>query len=252
MKIFVAANNKGGVGKSELTRRLLIAWARMGARVVGIDLDGQANLSDDLTSVNAMANGGWYAKCAEHSITDVLEMRCDLAAALTTVYLSNNHSFRIALADGELDNTADDMTTRPLAIMVLKNAIEQTGDLADILIIDCPPNLGPLTYSAFIAAGRDGQVIVPARPDEKSYKGVLRVGAKLREIRQLLGAAPSIRGIVAGQVRDTTSHRNGLLLLSQTGLPLLASIPLRDGVKADAELDAAYTALAIDLLVEAA
>lgn len=249
MKTWVVANNKGGVGKSELTRRLLIAWARLGKRVVGIDLDGQANLSDD---VGQRLGDGVTLDRAHRSITDVLEMRCELTEALTTVNLPGGASFRIAMADGELDNTADDMTTRPLAIMVLKNAIEQTEDLADILIIDCPPNLGPLTYSAFIAAGRDGRVIVPARPDEKSYKGVLRVGAKLCEIRQLLGAAPSIRGIVAGQVRDTIAHRNGLQLLAQTDLPILASIPLRDGAKADAELDAAYSALAVDLLTEGA
>lgn len=247
--IIAVVNNKGGVGKSELTRRLLIAWARMGLCVTGIDLDGQANLSDD---IGQRLGEGVTLRRANRSITDVLEMRCDLPDAITTVTMPDG-SFQIAMADGELDNTADDMTTRPLAIMVLKNAIEQAAQyLGGIVIIDCPPNLGPLTYSALIAAGRDGQVIIPARPDEKSYKGVLRVGAKLAEIRQLLGAAPSIRGIVAGQVRDTIAHRNGLQLLAQTGLPILASIPLRDGAKADAELDAAYSALAVDLLAEGA
>lgn len=247
MIIFVIANNKGGVGKSELTKRLLLAFARMGKKATGIDLDGQANLSDD---ISARLGPDVTLNWAFRSITDVLEMRCDLTDAITTVTMPAG-AFQMVMADGELDNTADDMTTRPLAIMVLKNAIEQSAAaLGDIVLIDCPPNLGPLTYSAFIAAGRDGRVIVPARPDAKSTKGVERVAAKLVEIRQLLGAAPLIHGIVAGQVRETNTHRAGLALLQGTGERLLATIPLREGADADTELDAAYATLAADLLRE--
>ncbi len=39
------ANNKGGVGKSTTTAAIGHAWAKMGKKVLFVDLDSQANLT---------------------------------------------------------------------------------------------------------------------------------------------------------------------------------------------------------------
>ena len=48
-KVISFMNNKGGVGKTTSAHSIGLAWARMGNRILFIDLDSQANLTSMLS-----------------------------------------------------------------------------------------------------------------------------------------------------------------------------------------------------------
>lgn len=227
VKIAVA-NNKGGPAKTETVKRLGYAFASMGYQVTLLDLDGQANLSDALG-----------ADDASPTMSQVLDGKCELVDALRIIELTGGRRLCLVRADDELNDTADDLVSKPLGILRLKQAFERCPDahLGQIVLMDCPPNLGTLTFSAFIAATH---VLIPAMPLAHSIKGVGRVLAKLEEVKQGLGHQPTVLGTLATMVRKNIKHDEGIAMLTAMDLPLLGQIPLCDAQYADGVLNAAY------------
>ena len=149
-------------------------------------------------------------------------------------------------ADGALDDTADDLITIPLGVLRLKNALEREQFRDEMLLIDCPPNLGSLTFSALIAAD---YVIIPTTPAAWSINGVRRVSEKIEDIRGALGAAPPILGAIATMVRPTAEHTAGVKALEAPDMPrLLGTIPVRGGIDAASDLLTSYMRVAGVLL----
>ena len=224
--VIAIANNKGGVGKTETTYRLGKDLAEQGYHVLVIDLDGQHNLTGLLTP-----DGDW-----SDTIADVLQGRMTLPQVIT---VTDEERLYLAPANELLDDVADDLTIQPLGIVRLSRALrdlENSYRSYDFVLIDCPPNVGSLTYSALIAAD---YLILPFRPRLQSLDGVDRIMGKVEEIRNLMGSAPVPLGLVATMVRPVTSHNDVLDRLLQRP-PLLATVPMREGRDAERELDAAY------------
>ena len=231
--IICIANNKGGTGKTETVKRLSIAYAEQGYKVTAIDLDGQANLTDRLLGE---VNG-------QKTITDVLEGHCLLDEAFYS--LPSNPNICLIPANGDLDDTADDMVIKPLGIMRLKNAIERSS-LEGLVLIDCPPNLGALTFSAFVTSD---YVLIPAKPEPGAIKGIDRVLSKLDEVREGLGNAPAILGTIATMTRHTAQHQTGIEQMQTEGKPpCLTQIPLYGGRDMEQRLNPLYGELAKELM----
>lgn len=237
MYTIAVANNKGGTGKTTTARHLAQALIGLWQTVTLIDLDGQGNLS----RACGVPDG------AAHTIADVLRRRT--ATPLIDAACTLGQDGAIVPANGDLDDVADDLAVEPLGILRLKMAIDayRVSKFAPgFVVIDCPPNVGSLTFSALIAA--DG-VVVPAQPSAMSVRGVERIVYKVNEIHEKLGYGPRILGIVATLVReDIPSHAAGLAMLQTTRLPLLGKIPRREGAQAETQLGECYAGVTERLL----
>ena len=239
------ANNKGGVGKTMATLMVGMALASRGYRVALMDLDGQANLTDALV-------GSTRGQRPEPNVGHVLAQPQALLGVVQNVttlldvvvgVVALGASAWLLPSDENLDDVADDLVTRPLGVLRLRSALEGTDDLEqlglDFLLIDCPPNLSALTYSALIAAD---YVLIPTKPEEWAIKGVDRVLDKLQEIQAQLGRAPACLGVVATMVQERVEHQKNLTALRWMShrVTLLGQTPLRNGQDADEKLLAAY------------
>ena len=126
-------SQKGGTGKTTAVRTLTDVFRRVDLRVLAVDLDPQANLSDYLD----------VDPDASPTLGDVLAGRAKPREAVHDGIMPAN----LGLAEAEL--ILGGKMGRELA---LKKALGQVRDDYDLILIDCPPSLGLLTVNALVAA----------------------------------------------------------------------------------------------------
>lgn len=132
-------SQKGGTGKTTTVRTLADALRRAGLNVLTVDLDPQGNLSDYCD----------VPPDALPTIADVLAGRADFADAIHDGIVPAN----LQLAEAELALAG--RMGRELALRNLLRDADGSADGAggvDVLLFDCPPNLGLLTVNALVAS----------------------------------------------------------------------------------------------------
>ena len=131
-------SQKGGTGKTTAVRHLAECFSRAGLSVLAVDLDPQGNLSDYFDvdpnahpTIRDVLVGEAKARDAIHpSVGDVRVIPANLSLAEAEVALA-----------GKMGRE-----------LTLRKALRQVDELADVIFLDCPPNLGLLTVNALVAA----------------------------------------------------------------------------------------------------
>lgn len=177
----VVINNRGGVGKSDVTLRLGAALAKRGRRVGLLDLDPQGNLS---------SRAGWVYNEKAPQVTVSEAIQADRVGAMAEVWTSVawdvEYASRMKLAPAwlELENRYAEAGVVGSHLRLAK-ALQGADDDLDHLLIDCPPSLFHLTQMA-MAAG-DG-VLMVSRAEIDSILGAKRVRDFIYEKRSALHA----------------------------------------------------------------
>jgi chromosome partitioning protein len=164
MRVIAIVNQKGGCGKTTSTVNLAGALAADGNRVLVVDMDPQAHatlalgldpddLQTNLYEVLIEPNG---AHRLDSVIVDVTD-RIDLAPS----------SIVLSALEQKLASERQEARTERLAA-----AIRALPPLYDYVLIDCPPNVGLLTFNALRAAR---EVIVPLETSFFAIDGVQKL-----------------------------------------------------------------------------
>lgn len=164
--IFAVTNQKGGVGKSTTVVNLGAYLGALGARVLLVDCDPQANTSSGLGQ--RPDSGGLYDVLvhdlpADRAIVATGEQGVDLLPATA----------QLAGAEVELLET-----DRPNAR--LRDALQSVAASYSYVLLDCPPSMGILTLNALVAADA---VIVPIQCEYLALEGLARLMATLQRVR---------------------------------------------------------------------
>jgi chromosome partitioning protein len=126
-------SQKGGTGKTTAVRTLADVFRRAELSVLAVDLDPQANLSDYFD----------VPPDAEPTIGEVLTGKAKARSAVHDGIIPAN----LRLAEAEL--TLAGKMGRELT---LRRALKDVDGDYEVILIDCPPNLGLLTVNALVAA----------------------------------------------------------------------------------------------------
>jgi chromosome partitioning protein len=164
-RVFVVANQKGGVGKTTTAVNVAAGLALYGARVLVIDLDPQGNASTALGIEHSEGTPGVYEAMIDGVPISDLIVPCADHPGILAVPAS------IDLAGAEIELVS--MVARENR---LKNALDahltekvRVGAPYHYVFIDCPPSLGLLTVNALTAAR---EVLVPIQSEYYALEGL--------------------------------------------------------------------------------
>lgn len=176
MKVIALANHKGGVAKTTSAINIGAALAELGSKVLLIDLDAQANLSQSLGFEEHEPNV-YGALSGEYELQPV-EVKENLFLIPSTLDLSG--------AEVELGN---DPTGSQF---VLKDLLDKVKGF-NYVIIDCPPALGLLTANALTCADK---VLIPLEPEYLAIRGLGKLNSVIDKIKKRLNPKLEIAGII--------------------------------------------------------
>lgn len=189
MQVIATANFKGGSGKSTTVIHLAQRYALKGYRVLAVDMDPQASLTTlfgyrpeiEFTDRGTLYDALSYDE-DQVPIRDIIRKTYfhNLDLAPGGLMLSDfETSSAYALAR---DNPGPNFFER------LKAQLKTVEDDYDIVIIDCPPNLGFLTLSAIGAATGMLITVIPGMLDISSMSQFLKlIGETLDTVRRNMG-----------------------------------------------------------------
>ena len=164
-RIFVVANQKGGVGKTTTTVNLAAALASRGLEVLVVDLDPQGNASTALNIDHTEGTPGVYEVIVEGRPLDELVRDCPDISGLTVLPASID----LAGAEIELVSLVARETRLDKALQAYLDKRADGDARIDYVLIDCPPSLGLLTINAMVA-GRE--VLIPIQCEYYALEGL--------------------------------------------------------------------------------
>ncbi len=172
-KIFCIANQKGGVGKTTTTVNLAAGLAKVGQRVLMVDLDPQGN---------ATMGSGVDKRQMALSVYDVLLESASVAEA--AVY-SEKCGYHVLGANRELAGAEVELVEVERREKRLKTALADVLDSYDFVLIDCPPSLSMLTLNGLCAAHG---VIVPMQCEYFALEGLTDLVNTIKQVHANLNA----------------------------------------------------------------
>jgi chromosome partitioning protein len=244
-KIFCVANQKGGVGKTTTSVNLAAGLAKVGQRVLMIDLDPQGN---------ATMGSGVDKRKLQFTVYDVLLESATIAEARvqSDKLKATGCSYDILGANRELAGAEVELVEVERRERRLKEAIAAVDAEYDFVLIDCPPSLSMLTLNGLCCAHG---VIVPMQCEYFALEGltdlvntIKQVKANLNDDLQIIGllrvmfdpritlqqqVGEQLKAHFGDKVFDTVIPRNVRLAEAPSyGLPGVAFDPASKGAQA--------------------
>jgi chromosome partitioning protein len=239
-RIFCIANQKGGVGKTTTTVNLAAGLAKVGQRVLMVDLDPQGN---------ATMGSGVDKRKLELTLYDVLLESASVAEARVR---SDKCGYDVLGANRELAGAEVELVDVERRERRLRQALAAVSGDYDFILIDCPPSLSMLTLNGLCCAHG---VIVPMQCEYFALEGltdlvntIKQVHANLNKDLQIIGllrvmfdpritlqqqVSEQLKGHFKEKVFDTVIPRNVRLAEAPSyGLPGVVFDPAARGSQA--------------------
>ena len=226
-------NLKGGVGKTTTTVALAeILSGEFRKRVLLVDLDPQTNATSMLIGDERWgelnSEGRTLAKLFSDALLEPEKRSFDLQATLVRKASRVDAARSLSLLPSSLDmiDTQDQLGSIPSGRFfaesppdILRRAVTPILGEFDIVLIDCPPNLGIITLNGL----RMSQAyIIPTIPDILSTYGIPQIVNRVRSFSETIAQPIEPLGIVVAKYRtQSTVHRTQLRILrKQKDAPL--------------------------------
>ena len=169
MKVIAIANQKGGVGKTTTSVNLGCALAKLGQRILLLDLDPQGNATSSFGLQELEGESLYEPLVGDARIIDkisptrldgifIIPADLDLAGAEIEIARMESHLTRLS------------ETIAPL----------RADSTFDFVLIDCPPSLGILMTNALAAAD---ELLIPIQCEFFALEGLVKIVRVVEQIR---------------------------------------------------------------------
>lgn len=180
-RIFCIANQKGGVGKTTTTVNLAAGLARIGKRVLVVDLDPQGN---------ATMGSGVDKRSLELTVYDVLLENASVAEVRQR---SEKAGYDVLGANRELAGAEIELVQLERRNQRLKTALAAVDAEYDFVLIDCPPSLSLLTLNGLCSAHG---VVVPMQCEYFALEGLSDLVNTIKQVHANLNPDLQIIGLL--------------------------------------------------------
>ena len=186
-KIISLVNQKGGVGKTTTSINLSASLARLGKKILLIDLDPQGNAT---TGVGI--NKGDVSK----SVYDLLRGVCEPEETIIKTEFGNldilPSTIQLAGIDIEFMDRSRQDTSFKKAFQ-LKEKLEKIKNNYDYIIIDCPPSLGMITTNALTASN---SCLIPVQCEFFALEGITQLLNTIMLTQKNLNPSLDLEGVL--------------------------------------------------------
>jgi chromosome partitioning protein len=178
-RIISISNHKGGVGKTTSVVNIGAGLNRMKRKVLLIDLDPQANLSQSL-GINNPERTIYGAIRGDYELSPVQVLK-GLDAIPSTIDLSG----------AEVELTREEGREQKL-----KALIKPLRGSYDYILIDSPPSLGLLTINSLTASQ---EVLIPLQSQYLALQGLTKLLEVIEKVKQRLNKGLELGGVFITQ-----------------------------------------------------
>lgn len=242
-KVLVVANNKGGVGKTFLSKTLAeYAALERDMRVLLIDLDPQTNLSRRYLKMNLQPHSTEEWQPPLHPDYDPndpgnedwngISSSADIwRHGFAVPYPTQLDNIEIIPASSETLQAVEHVTRQDVFDKVIRHfrdfiRLEENQADYDLIVIDTRPSKGPLTSAAAFAASH---IVIPTEMEAPSLEGLFGMLALIQSINlerkdndrlKLVGLLPNkVKAALSLHQKNLELYRNHNML-GQYVLPL--------------------------------
>lgn len=174
-------NQKGGVGKTTTTVNVSAALARMGNRVLILDLDPQAHATLHLGIHTDKRLGTVYDLLSDPDL--------DPSAVVT----KSRPNLDIIASETDLAAVEGELSLKPDRTRRLRFALDRIAPDYDYIVLDCPPSLGLLTINALAASD---EIIIPMQAHFLALQGVGKLLETVDRVTSKINPTLRVSGIV--------------------------------------------------------
>jgi len=180
-KVIAFSNHKGGVGKTTSTVNVGAGLCTLGKKILLVDMDPQANLSQSLGVMDA-----------QKSIYGALRGHYDVGESL----LNLKDGLDLIPSELDLSGAEVELSIEAGREFILSEMLNPYRSQYDFILIDCPPSLGLLTVNSLTAAD---EVYLPLQAEFLALQGLSKLVEVINKIKGRLNRHLIIGGVFVTQ-----------------------------------------------------
>ncbi len=189
--IITVTNQKGGTGKTTTSINLASYLAKLGKKVLLVDLDPQSNATSGL-GFSLNGKPGLYELMMDNSIP-----------LSHSIHPTRSSQLDIIAGSSDVAGIGVELVNMERREFVLMDQLQSLSHLYDYIIIDSPPSLGLLTINGLVAAD---SIVIPVQCEYYALEGL----GQLMETIQLITDNLKPDLTVLGAVLTMYDRRNRL------------------------------------------
>jgi chromosome partitioning protein len=182
--IISITNQKGGVGKTTSAINIGVFLARLGKKVLLVDLDPQSNLTSGVSASYKSE------KPFSKTVYDVLSSK----AKISEVFIATKYPGLFLLpAKIDLAGAEVELVNAMSRENILAHELSEISSEFEYILIDCPPSLGLLTVNALTASD---QVYIPVQCEYFALEGLGQLINTINLVKKRLNQKLDVGGVI--------------------------------------------------------